>query len=451
MVVQRKEISRDDQKQKKRYFIKAIDIWQYLYFIMVFSMSFAVEEYNFALFALQFVLALPFLNTTEKYLEICMVFSTIAYFFKGADEAVFSIYTIYIGFLVFHFVMNPKINFARNLLLRLLLIAIFLYSYKLSTLALSTGLYELIYVVGMSILISFMVEVDRKEPLKRLPNLCMCGILLYAVALLLHPVIREGRYTFSDDVNVNTLGLSVAVMTTMVLIDLFHDAEGKLKFARYSVALLGLTLLLLTGSRNGLMALGGTVILFLIVKGWENKRFLRALFGVAFLLLLVGLVYYFAVKSGMIEDSSRLSLEKIVSSGGTNRVHVWTEIIPYVYRNNFLWGLGPGKYGTHVVLLKLVQRSYSHAHNTLVEAFVEVGVIGLSCMALLLICVAKQAITLLKYDKNACRLVCFFVCLMIASIGESYFNDIVLWLPIGVISIHWKKAPQKDSEQENRR
>ncbi len=445
MVDQREMIAKGKLK-KIHMGIKPIDLWQYVYLLIVYGLTFAIGRNNYLEFGILFLLALPFINETERFLEICLVLSPIAYFFSGADEAVFSLYTIYVIFLALRGIVKREFRFPKNLWSRLFLVCVFLISYKQSTLATSSGMFELIYVVGISLAVSALGEIDDREPLKRLPKLCMCGICTYALILVIHPVIRDGRYTISNDVNVNTLGLSAAIMTTIVLIDLLHDWYGKLRGPRILIALTGFAEVLMTGSRNSFMALAGSVFLFLIMKGWRNKKLWKAVLGSGILTLLALLGIYVALKSGMIMDASRIDIEKMISSGGTNRVHVWKEIIPYVYKNCFYWGLGPGKYGTHVILQKLVFRSYSHAHNTLVEAFAETGIVGFVLMTILLIGTGIQAFRLLKKNRNGYRIVFFFICTMFAGIGESYFNDIVLWLPIGMLGFPWNSTVSDRTE-----
>ena len=426
--------------------IKPIYLWQYVYLLIVYVLTFFIGRNDYLVFALLFVLALPFINETERFLEICLVLSPIAYFFSGADEAVFSLYTIYVGFLALRGIVKRELRFPQNFWSRLFLIFVFIISYRHSTLAMSSGMYELIYVVVISVIVSSMGEMDEKEPLKRLPNLCMCGICVYAIALAIRPVIQEGRYTFSGDVNVNTLGFSATIMTVIILIDLFEGWHTLFRGTRMIIAMIGFGEVLMTGSRNGLMALAGSVFVYLFVKGWRNKKLLKAILWMVSLSFLAIIGIYVAYKSGMIMDASRLDLEKMISSGGTNRVHVWKEIIPYVYKNCFYWGLGPGKYGTHVILQKLVFRSYSHAHNTLVEAFAETGIVGFVLMTILLIGTGIQAFRLLKKNRNGYRIVFFFICTMFAGIGESYFNDIVLWLPIGMLGFPWNSTVSDGTE-----
>ena len=71
-----------------------IDWWSYIYVIMILLISLFISDFNIVMFILYFVLALPFINSIEHFVVISLLLSTISYYFTGAYEEIYSIYTI---------------------------------------------------------------------------------------------------------------------------------------------------------------------------------------------------------------------------------------------------------------------------------------------------------------------------------------------------------------------
>lgn len=423
----------DIYQRDKRFRLSIIDIWQCLYLLLIYALTYFTGRINVATFIVLLLGAIPFLNYTERLLEICLVVSPIAYFFTGADEGILSIYSFYVVFLLIRYIVTKRIRNPSAVGIRILLIVAIVISYHKSSLAMSSGMYELIYVILISIMISYIGEYDEITPLPNFSRLCIIGLYFYLGVLIIHPFVEYGRYSISSDVNVNTLGLSLAIMTVTIVVDLVYNWKNSFHLFRIVTIGLGLVMILLTGSRNSLLAVVGSVVIFLLAKGYREKRFGKAILSLSGIALFALLVMSTVLRSGIGIDASRLSIASVISSGGTNRVHVWTEVIPYVRNNSLWWGLGPGKYSSHVVLQSLVQRSYSHTHNTLIESFAELGLVGFSLTLLIVLFTFRQLIHMTRASENWYKISAYFLCVMIASIGESYFNDIVLWIPIGLI------------------
>ena len=413
--------------------LSTIDIWQIFYLLLIYALTYSTGRVNIFTFIVLLLGAIPFINCTERLLEICLVISPIAYFFTGADEGVLSIYTFYGIFLLIRYAVTKKIRKPNGIWLRILLVVVIIISYQKSALAMSSGMYELIYVILISILVSYIGEFDEIAPFPNFSKLCIIGLSFYFGVLIIHPFVEYGRYSISSDVNVNTLGLSLAIMTVSIAVDLIYNWKGNFHLFRLVTIGLGLVMILLTGSRNSLLAVIGSVVIILLAKGYREKRIGKAILLLSGIGLFILVVIATVLSSGVGIDASRLSIASVIRSGGTNRIHVWTEVIPYVWNNSLWWGLGPGKYSSHVVLQSLVQRSYSHTHNTLIESFAELGLVGFSITLLIVLTSFRQILRMTRFNANWYKFAAYFLCVMIASIGESYFNDIVLWIPIGII------------------
>ena len=101
-----------------------MDCWSYIYVIMILLISLFISDFNIVMFILYFVLALPFINSIEHFVVISLLLSTISYYFTGAYEEIFSIYTILLILIMARvlFLYKGKLEFNAN---NLILIIIF--------------------------------------------------------------------------------------------------------------------------------------------------------------------------------------------------------------------------------------------------------------------------------------------------------------------------------------
>lgn len=439
-IIDNKSISNNTKLlQHRMNVLSMLDIWTVIYLLIIYILTFMTGSINVKTFALLVVFAVPFINKMERLLEVCIVVSPIAYFFVGADEAIMSIYTIFVLFSGMRFVAGKKIRRISNLLPRLALIVVFLISYKFSLISYSTGLFGLIYVVIISLFLSYFADIDYDKPLKGLPSLAMVSLIIYSIIIIVNPYTIYGRYSISSDVNMNTFGLAVALMTIIVASDLFINTKKRYRILKIGTCGLGVIMIFLAGSRNALMAAVGAVLIIILIKGYREKKVGKALLAIISIALFSLVIVNVVLGSGLDIDVSRLNISSVVESGGTNRVHIWTEVIPYVF-NNYRWfGYGPGKNGSTLVLQQLVQRTYSHTHNTLVEAFAETGLCGFILVVIVIVGCLKNINGHSKENNSWYLPYALFLGVLISSIGESYYNDIVFWIYIGILSIPLRK------------
>lgn len=399
--------------------------FQNIIFLLLLALSPFVEGMPVAVFFVVLVLAIPLYSRSYQLLEISLLLSTISYYFCGADEQIFSIHSILAGLIFLGYLKSRNINKYNLLLPRLLIIVVFILSYRQSSLSTFNGLMELVYVVLVSIIISLFFKPDYRLMFAKLPNLASIVIAFLCIMLLYSRVSDGQRMSFSIDVNANSFGFCSAIMTTVIATGIIiNHKSNKLLFL---FGFLGLILTFLSGSRTSMAATLASIILVFLFASDNLKNTIKyaLYFG------LVGLIAL-AITPMFGLDDSRFSIASIIESGGSNRTHIWEEIIPYV-TDNFLWlGYGPGKAGSTELLTDFVGRVYNSTHNTFVESFAETGLLGLTFFVLIFV---RSLVNFWKGAKNN-RL--FYIpfgmmlCILVASTGESYFNDIITWILIGI-------------------
>lgn len=412
--------------------ISGIYILEIIYMLIIFGLTFTLGRVNGITFILLFVLAIPFVNHVERYIEICYVLSLIAYFFTGADEAIFSIYTILMFLLVANAFVKKQFNF-KNIVPIILLIIISVISFKHSSIKYLNGMTGIIYLLTLTIVIIVTYFPDDNNLLSRLPDISCITLTFFLFILVTIRYSTYGRYTLTADVNPNTFGMACAQLA-IVLCDRLMSSTTRIKKRIYIFyVLLACLMILLSGSRSSLVALAFTVALILLIKGWRERKVGKYVFiGLFASMVLIILFTVFLDANTLGIDTSRMSVKAVIESGGTNRVYLWTKVLEYVRENCFWFGYGPGHPTSAQVILPLVHRNYSHTHNTLIEAYGELGIIGLIVFVYVLYsslqCIVKKS----KFNSRYYLLFGMLIGVLANGIGESYFVAAPLWLAVGV-------------------
>ncbi|MDY0278273.1 MAG: O-antigen ligase family protein, partial [Acholeplasma sp.] len=139
-------------------------------------------------------------------------------------------------------------------------------------------------------------------------------------------------------------------------------------------------------------------------------------------------------------DISRLSISSIIDSGGTNRIFLWENVINNVINNKPFLGYGPGHPTSSELIFSLIHRTYSHTHNTLIEAFTELGLLGLLFFSIILINAFKSAYDKAKNNQNYYVVLGIFIGILINGIGESYFVSATQWIVIALAISSYKNT-----------
>lgn len=414
---------------KRRGIISGIDLWQFLYIAVIALFSYLLHDSPIVSFAILAIMALPFYKHVEHFIAILFLVAPIAYFFSSSDEGVLSLYTVAILLLMARSL--PQISFLKSkaFVIRLIFIGVLFASFFVSEFDSKRGLLGLLYIIVVSLFLSSIKGFDINNFTSAIIKGSCFMLFVYMVIIFsTSPVMSiSDKLTISATVNSNTTGFAISQLTVTIAsayLLLNKRTKSTLIFFIFSV----LTLIVI-GSTNALLAAVLTILTVSLIdahrKGKAGKRMIAlaivAALSIVTLDIFVGDIIF-----------AKYNIAYIIESGGTNRVNVWSKIIPYVY-NEYRWlGYGPSKGITTTVLQSLVGRSYSHAHNSLVEVFCETGLIGLSVFIILLVVTFKNVIEASRKNENNYIVLALLFGVFFAGLGESYFNDIVLWLIIGI-------------------
>lgn len=408
-----------------------MDILSCLYVAMVLILSLIVSEFNIMLFILYLVLALPFINSIEHYFAVSLLLSTISYYFVGAYEGICSIYTILMLLIILKTIISYKnIEINRDSIIQITVIgALAFFSYTASPFNYLNGLFRLLYLLILSVVAGNFIRLRINIICEILPKIASVMIIGYVISVVINGSFIDGRLTIGNSVNTNTFGMSCAQLSCIMLISAFlnkHQMSYKL-----ILCILIVSCAVLSGSRGALLAFFISSIFVIICyskkRGCLKETMLNlTVFGG---LALCGILII--ILSGL--DTSRFSIDEIISSGGSRRTIIYESLFTYIIENDF-WkiGYGPGHECSHQVIIATTGWDNVHSHNTFLESFGELGIIGFLMLTNCIYFSISKINNICGMYKQAYIVLTMFICLLINGVVESYFCDAVLWLLMAV-------------------
>lgn len=410
-----------------------ISLWSYIYIITILLISLFSQDFNVMLFIIYTIMALPFIYSIEHYVVIALMLSTISYYFTGAYEGIYSIYTILIMLIIIRILLiqKGKMEFNKNSVILIIILSIISgCSYAVSQFYYFNGLFRLLYLLLLSLILGNTIRLKIDVMCTILPRIAGVMIIGYIFSVLINGSIIDGRLTIANSVNTNTFGMSCAQLGSILLTDSFLNKSHKKKNLFLCVAII--ILAFLSGSRGAVLACVLTVMIIVIMYEKKNGRLIGTMFRFAVFgtIILLG-IYFLFVFFGL--DVGRFNVSEVIASGGSRRVLIYESLIPYIIKNGY-WklGYGPGHECSRLVIISLIGWDYAHSHNTFLEAFGELGIIGVLTLVLIFKKALKNICAICKIYKNAYLFMAMIICLIINGFAESYFFDAILWLLVAI-------------------
>lgn len=419
-----------------------LKILAYIYIFMVMVFTKLDLDFNALLFTLYLLFAIPFYKRTEYYISICIVLSSISYFFVGAYEHVLSIYTI-LAIISTLSVFKCRGKFKLNsytLAFTTLLSTNIIISYNNSTHSYLYGLIRLMYLIYVFGYIFTIKKCNLNIISSFLPRISCVLVFSEFLVILSNPSFGPlTRLSIAQNVNANTFAMSCAMITCILGISLWDNNIKKMESIVFKISmLLSFILLILSGSRTALMAFMIAYFITLFIKAKRENKLTNSISKIMIVgICLLFLMYFIISVFGL--DINRYNYREVIASGGTNRAAIYETLIPYIFNNNYyIYGYGPGHDTSREILLGLVYRDYAHSHNTFLEAFGELGIVGLILTVLFVMGAIKRISHYCVKNTKTYVLLGVFISILVNSMGESYFCYAVFWLVLSMLNYNIK-------------
>lgn len=238
----------------------------------------------------------------------------------------------------------------------------------------------------------------KKEDALHFARYCVMLILPVGTIAFLHILITSPNNTrlvgtFS---NSNYFAYVLEIFILLALALLYHVWETKTRNRLILSALLGIFCLYMTGSRTGMVAflLGVTIFLF----SMSEKRILTIVF--AFLAIILTLTAVFPEKAVEI-IGDLIPRSALLTDGLGHRFELWNVALRQIDKQPFI-GTGLFTYSLYVPPNAPAPICYApHAHNILINFWLETGLAGVLAFIWILIKVTRQ--TSKKLSKSPIR------------------------------------------------
>lgn len=213
------------------------------------------------------------------------------------------------------------------------------------------------------------------EDIKKIKNALIWSSRLTVIVILLFAEVVNGRLwlnenNFTEDPNYMCAYLACGIVGALQVLTQRNALKRKC-FAILEL-IIYLWVVLLSGSRGGLLAILASAIVFLLF--YSKKYFLRKVIW-----LIISGVLLLSLLNYLPEDlRMRFTVENVAENGGTGRVELWKQAIDlHLNSNAFRMFFG---YGTATIIQCFGLFGYAEqkvVHNIFLETLVELGTVGL--------------------------------------------------------------------------
>lgn len=268
---------------------------------------------------------------------------------------------------------------------------------------------------------------------------------LIFVSLWINPVIPNinfvNRLTIVETVNPNRLGLALAIYGVILLFSFYYEKNKITKFVSLTSYLAVLFSILLTGSRNSLLAL---VVVSLIV--WLKSSIVAKGMVKTFKSLVVGIasisILQFFVK--WIPEFDRFSLNSVIEDQGSGRFENNIFMLKNVIPENLLFGIGLG--GQENYISQFALGKLDTAHNLVISTLTDMGLLGSVPLFIMIVILLKCGIYILITVNIENLYVYLLLCLLILGLGETIYTERTFWIIIGLtFNVYYLKKSNKES------
>lgn len=244
------------------------------------------------------------------------------------------------------------------------------------------------------------------------------------------------RLSVSEDTSINRLATMISQLIAILFTGFFIPGKNKLmKIILFSTILIGLTLIIFTGTRSALIAI---IVSIVIITLYFFKIHTKKVIIYLPLIILVGYLFINQFQEFDIHVLKRFTVEEVQDDGGSGRIGVWKALVPKTFEDGLFFGFGFGAENVYD-LAKQYGFRFS-AHNLLIDMFIQMGLTGLILFFTYFFILAKK---LLKSIDNPYILVPVMILLtgLINGIGETVFLEKFFWNGIALAWLYLNNLP----------
>jgi len=244
--------------------------------------------------------------------------------------------------------------------------------------------FEYVFTVYSIVILFYYLFYSIVDSINRLRIIILLGCIgngLYLAFSVATGTIIEGRLFFGEMFDANDLSFYALSFLPLNLIYLSGDNSKLIRIACLGFFIVGMFLILLTGSRGGMLAFAAVMALALFTKSHIIKRPLKVIFVSLFVIL-------FSLAPANIERFKTIfSLEDDYNvQDETGRLAIWKAGLRIMLENP-LTGVGVLNFGEAIGTDRQMRRAitlqWQAPHNMVVQVGTETGIIGMTLFLLM--------------------------------------------------------------------
>ena len=244
------------------------------------------------------------------------------------------------------------------------------------------------------------------------------------------------RLSISEDTSINRLATMISQLIAILFTGFLIPGKNKLmKIILFSTMLIGITLIIFTGTRSALIAI---IVSIVIITLYFFNNYRKKVLVYLPLIILVGYLFINQLQESDFHVLKRFTFEEVQDDGGSGRIGVWKALVPKTFEDGLFFGFGFGAENVYY-LAKQYGFRFS-AHNLFIDMFIQMGLTGLILFFTYFFILAKK---LLKSIDNPYILVPVMILLtgLINGIGETVFLEKFFWNGIALAWLYLNNLP----------
>ena len=330
-------------------------------------------------------------------------------------------------------------SFISTRLLSLLLV--FIVYCLLSSMLSISGDMRPFYMILQSLIILFLFIVRKNDDMSILFDLLFFTSIIVIIGISVRTfsegvsAFSEGRYgsDSAEGVNANRIAMMLAQIGALFSTIVFRNGTS----IKWLISIVGILLsayiIVLTGSRAGLIAI---IVPFILMSFISNKDNLKK-YPIPLVFLSI-IVYFFMdwMARQDVAGLSRMSVQDVVDSGGNNRLHAIQVMMYNVFPNYLFFGVGLGGANFAIAAKEF---GVSHpCHNIFFDSLAQLGIVGFILFFMLFFIVLKKTYCSIKRNSNNSICLIGFSLILAATangIGETVYLEKLFWNAITICMI----------------
>ncbi|HWR99428.1 MAG TPA: O-antigen ligase family protein [Prolixibacteraceae bacterium] len=318
-------------------------------------------------------------------------------------------------------------------------------------------LFLLELMVNISIFFFCIFDLNSEEKLRRVLGFwCFFGFIIATLSVSFHFLPLGGPYELEVELlknfylrgkiaetQIRAMGIAnpnsmALIMNLSIYITLALWATTKTmkkKFLYLAISLYFTFVILLTGSKGGVLSFLSAFFVLLILYNRFRKNMIIVLIVFTTLFIVLMGMFFILTESKGNRLAGALSVSgKTISDDETSfgsRFVMWEQGFTKLFLESYGLGLGPGGFTHHC-------KPHPHAHNFYFSILFDFGVIGLLFLVLFLITLLQNFTVPIRHQKTRMHVVSIFllagmVAMSIQSLVDHMYSRTVIWLYLGIM------------------